>query len=122
MTTLSKYVRVSVKILLLLISLFLFVFSLLSGSAEYGGGIHGIIRNSPNALPWAGLLVANYLVFKWEKFGGILLIILGIASIFFFSFWRNYFVLFVISLPLIVLGTILLLTKVSSKENVITES
>jgi hypothetical protein len=87
-----------------MISLFWFTFALLSGSADYGGGLKGIIMNSPNALPWAGLLIFVYFTFKWELVGGILLSFMGLFTIFAFNAFKHHFVFFIISLPLIILG------------------
>lgn len=116
MTGLVKYLRLVSKLVLLSLSFFLVGFSLLSGSEEYGGGLNGIIANSPNALPWLLLLGLNYLVYKWEKVGSIAIIFLGIFTVYFFNALQNPFVLFVISIPLIILGGFLLLTSFYNKQ------
>jgi len=51
---------------LLLFTILLFGFALLSGSEDYGGGIQGILKNGINALPWAilffrGVYINTYL-------------------------------------------------------------
>lgn len=69
---------------LLLISLLLFVFALLSGAE--GKGWHAILSNSPNAWPWLLLLLLNYLVWKKPKIAGVLIIIFGLAATYFFNF------------------------------------
>ncbi|SDS18517.1 hypothetical protein SAMN04515667_1600 [Formosa sp. Hel1_31_208] len=56
-SNLLKYIA---RYALLLIASLLFAFALLSGSEGYGGGIMGIVKNSPNALPWVVLM---FLVF-----------------------------------------------------------
>ena len=53
----AKILRYTARTILLFISIFWFVFALLSGAEEYGGGVKGIITNSPNALPWLLLFV-----------------------------------------------------------------
>jgi len=73
-----------------------FLFALLSGSEEYGGGFMGIIKNSHNTLPWALLFGLNYLVWKKELYGGIILAIFGLFIAWFFNFsgpnfWRTTF-------------------------------
>ncbi|HHB52203.1 MAG TPA: hypothetical protein ENK75_04055, partial [Saprospiraceae bacterium] len=61
-----------------------FLFALVSGSEAYGGGLMGIIKNSPNALPWALLLLLVGIAWKWEFLGGIL--ILALAAYLFYLF------------------------------------
>jgi len=58
-----------------------------------GGGITGIIHNSPNALPWLILLILAYIAFRWETLGGLLILSMGVFSIFFFRAPKNPFVL-----------------------------
>lgn len=83
---------------LLVLSVAVFVAALIFGSAEYGGGIIGIVKNSPNALPWALLLVVLFIAWKKEKIGGIMITLLGVALVYFFNFsgpnfWWSTFVL-----------------------------
>ncbi|HIE74271.1 MAG TPA: hypothetical protein EYQ06_08435 [Flavobacteriales bacterium] len=82
---------------LLTITSLVFVFALLSGSEDYGGGLMGIVKNSPNALPWLLLFGLNYLVWRKEFLGGIILTIFGIAITIFFNsgpnFWWSTFTL-----------------------------
>lgn len=94
---------------LLVLGILLFIFSLLSGADRLGGGIKGIIYNSPNALPWLILLIAIYIAFKWEMVGGLIILMMGLFTIFFFNAVENLFVLLVISIPLIVLGKLLVI-------------
>ena len=63
---------------LLIIGVLIFIFALLSGAEKLGGGIMGIIKNSPNALPWALLLILVYVAWKWELVGGIIVTGLGL--------------------------------------------
>ena len=49
---------------LLIIGVLIFIFALLSGAESKGGGVVGIIKNSPNALPWVFLLVLVYVAWK----------------------------------------------------------
>ena len=85
-----------------------FIFALLSGAEQYGGGVTGVIKNAPNALPWLLLFVFVYIVWKYEQIGGGLLIIAGIFSVYFFNALESVVVLFAVSLPLIILGSIFL--------------
>jgi len=97
-------------ILLFTLSILLFIFSLLSGAESFGGGVKGIINNFPNTIPWIFLLIAVFIAFKWQLIGGIIILIMGIFTIFFFNASENIFVLFGISTPLIVLAKLLIIT------------
>ena len=61
----TEIIRKISRYTLLLITTLVFIFALISGSEEYGGGFKGILKNSPNTLPWLLLLGMNYLV--WNK-------------------------------------------------------
>ncbi|MBT6809046.1 MAG: hypothetical protein HOA52_06130 [Flavobacteriales bacterium] len=78
--------RIIAQILLLLITIIVFIFALLSGSEGYGGGFMGIVKNSPNSLPWLLLFGLNYLVWKQELLGGIILTIFGLFITWLFNF------------------------------------
>ncbi|MBD79814.1 MAG: hypothetical protein CL840_12945 [Crocinitomicaceae bacterium] len=66
---------------LLAIGLVTFLFSLVSGSEAYGGGISGIVQNSPNAIPWIALLIALFVAWKNELLGGSIILLLGITLV-----------------------------------------
>jgi len=104
-----KIFRLTALIILTILNSLLFIFSLLSGAEMYGGGIKGIIMNSPNALPWLVLFIFIFIAWKWELLGGILIMLLGIFAFFFFHSYetRGYWALFITSLPLIILGGML---------------
>jgi hypothetical protein len=104
-------VAVALKYLLLGLTLLIFVFALLSGAEEFGGGLQGIVQNSPNALPWLGLLVVNFVVFKWQKIGGVLLTIFGVGTIFFFNTWQHPVTFLLLSLPLLVMGIFFMMAE-----------
>lgn len=106
----AKVIRDIARIVLLFLAVLLFVFSLLSGAESLGGGVKGIVNNFPNTLPWIILLVAVFVSFKWELIGGIIILLMGIFTIFFFNAFENLFVLLVISIPLIVLSKLLIIT------------
>lgn len=93
------------KIALLIITTLIFIFSLISGAEEVGGGLEGIIKNSPNALPWAILYFFLFITWKWELAGGIILILFSLFSFFFFKAYEpNLFILLVVVLPLLISG------------------
>ena len=97
---------------MLTISILVTVFALLSGSEDYGGGIIGIIKNIPNALPWVVLLVLIYIAWKWELIGGILITILGLFLMYFFNFnGSNFFIFpFMLTLLIIVFGSLFIIS------------
>jgi hypothetical protein len=78
--------RKTARILLFTITTLVFVFALLSGSEGYGGGFMGIVKNSPNALPWLLLFGLNYLIWKKELLGGFILTVFGLFITWFLNF------------------------------------
>ena len=95
---------------LLVFTLLIVAFALLSGSEGYGSGFKGVIQNAPNALPWLLLLIVNFIVWKSELAGSIILVVFAIAAALFFgAFTGNLFALFVITIPLIILGIMLMM-------------
>lgn len=98
---------------LLGLSILLLIFALISGSESFGGGLEGIIKNSPNALPWLGLLLIAILSFKRPQQGGYLTVIAGFVLMYFFNFrGENFFLLtFVFCLLIILLGFILIISE-----------
>jgi hypothetical protein len=79
---------------LLILGILVFLFALVSGSEGFGGGIMGIIKNSPNALPWLALLLFVLVAWKWELIGGIIITLLGVAMFYFFNFvGLNFFII-----------------------------
>jgi len=104
----AKFLRYFARSILILVAGFWFVFALLSGGEEMGGGIKGVLLNSPNALPWLPLFGLVYIAWKWEMIGGILIAMMGVFTIFAFNTIREGITFFLISLLLIVLGGCLL--------------
>lgn len=90
------------KILLLVMAIVWLVFALMSGAEG-----SGTFKNLPNALPWVILLVFACVAFRWQILGGILIILFGVFTIIFFSALEFIWILFIISLPLIILGSLL---------------
>ena len=108
----AKTLRYTAGGILLVITCLVFMFALLSGAERYGGGVKGILLNSPNALPWFLLLIFVFIAWKWELAGGIVITLTGLLTIFFFDFYNPKALpgLFVISLPLIILGGLFILS------------
>jgi hypothetical protein len=79
----------------------------------------GIVKNSPNAFPWLLLLGLNYLVWKKELLGGIILTIFGLFITWFFNFsginfwWTTFAFTFFITL----LGVIFILLGLKKIKN-----
>ena len=100
---------------LVVLSSFWFIFALLSGAEEYGGGFSGVLKNSPNALPWLILFVITYIAWKRELIGGIGIIIAALFSVYFFETYRSLVVFLGISFPLFTIGSFLILSWHLSK-------
>jgi hypothetical protein len=98
---------------LLILGILVFLFALLSGSEGYGGGIMGIIKNSPNAIPWAILLILVLVAWKWELIGGILIVVLGIAMFYLLIWGTLFFSLFTFLLTIIItiLGSFFIVSR-----------
>ena len=103
-----------VIIILTLFALFWFLFALLSGASEAGGGLQGLMYNSPNALPWLVLLGLIYLAWRWPLAGGLSIVAMGFAAVPFFNARESIFVFLLIPSPLILLGAALVLIGVAS--------
>ena len=97
---------------LLIIASLMFVFALLSGSEGNGNIISGIIKNSPNTLPWLVLLAIVFISWKRELIGGILITAIGFTMMYFFNFaGTNFFlVTFLLTLLITLLGIFQLLS------------
>jgi hypothetical protein len=114
----AKILRYIARYTLLIFGVLVFVFALLSGSETFGGGIKGILKNSPNAIPWLILLVLVVVAWKWELVGGILITLLGIAALIFFGIFSANFstgTLIICLIPF-VLGSFLILSWWLSRE------
>ncbi len=114
------YLRNVARYVLLAIGVLTFIFALLSGSEEYGGGLKGIVYNSPNALPWLVLLILVFVAWKWELIGGILITLLGIFFLFFFvlSGSNFFFVTLIITLIPIIFGSFFIISWYLTKNDI----
>jgi hypothetical protein len=106
------------RILLLTITTIVFAFALLSGSEEYGGGFMGIIKNSPNTLPWLLLFGLNYLAWKRELVGGSIIAVFGLTISWFFNFSGGRFDIMVFSMTslITILGFIFIYLGINKTE------
>ncbi len=108
---LAKYLRGTARYTLLVVFSLVFVFALISGSGDYGGGIKGIIYNSPNSAPWLLFLILLFVAWKWELIGGILIILLGFGAMYFFCFpWKGFEFAFYLSLVIIIFGSFFIIS------------
>jgi len=84
----------------------------MSGCEEYGGGFSGILKNSPNALPWLLLLVLAGVARKWQFTGGILITLIGIGLLYFFGIFDSEYqtATLIIALFPVILGSLLILS------------
>lgn len=104
--------RFTARYSLLTLGVLVFIAALIFGAGDYGGGIMGIIKNSPNALPWALLLVTVFIAWKKEMVGGIIIMIFGVGLVYFFNFsgpnfWWSTFIM---TLLIPILGSFFLLS------------
>ncbi|MDX2361160.1 MAG: hypothetical protein QNK23_10155 [Crocinitomicaceae bacterium] len=108
----ANILRAFARFGLLVIGLLLFGFALISGSEELGGGFMGIVKNSPNALPWLVILVLVFIAWKWEFVGGVLITTVGLLLFIFFNLMGpNFFLVTAIFTGTIVLfGTFFILS------------
>ena len=113
----AVYLGRTVKGVLLVVTLFWLLFTLFSGSEEMGGGLAGIARNSPNAIPWVLLLVFVIIAIKREVLGGILVITSGVVSFILLDAADSPLILWMISLPLTVMGSLLIVSSYFSRDH-----
>lgn len=97
---------------LLILGILVFIFALLSGAEGYGGGFEGVIKNSPNALPWLILLILVYVAWRWELLGGIIITLLGLSMVYYFNFnGSNFFIsTFILTLLITLLGYLFIIS------------
>jgi len=96
------------KILAILYAGLFTVFAVLSG-AENIDGVKGLLLNLPNVAPWLLVWVALFVAWKSPRLGGILFLLLAVASMLFFNSYKEIILFSVISLPLIVIGILFLI-------------
>ncbi len=101
-----------------IISILVFGFSLVSGAESYGGGFTGILKNSPNALPWMALIVLAIVSWRSALLGGILTTLFGIVVVYFFNFTGpNFFLItFIMTSSIVLLGLMLLASHLINKK------
>lgn len=105
----KKVLFLAPRILAIAYILFLAIFSFLSMNNQEIGVIIKLIPS---------LLLAIILIFTWKKpvAGGVIFLILGIAFTFIFSTARTTLTFVLVSLPPILVGILLLLSKILKRE------
>lgn len=112
-----KIIKQLPLLLLLVLDIFWLLFALFSG-VPAGSDFRGIMSNSLNTLPWLILLAAIIVAWRFRLAGGILVFLLGVASVFFFDVFKAPVVFFFVSLPLLLIGLWLLITGLRSRRAV----
>ena len=114
-----KIVRNSALAILFILCILLICFSLFSGSEALGGGLTGVLKNSPNSLPWILLLIILIIARKRNVLGGFLILIFGVGITYFFNFMgQNFFLTtFIVCLLIILLGILVLFTGATIAKN-----
>ena len=108
----ANYFRNISRYALLILTVLALIFALLSGAGLNGGGVYGIVRNSPNALPWLILLSMIYVAWKWELIGGIIISLTGIFMMYFFHVFSSKFHIatLILTLMIFLLGTFFMMS------------
>jgi len=68
--------------------------------------------------PGTAFLAAGWLAWRWPLIGGIVLVLLGACSVWFFHTYRNFFTLLLVSLPPIIAGLLFLASHFTGKREV----
>jgi hypothetical protein len=125
MKTSDKILYWSPRILGILIILFIsmFAFDSFSPGNTLGQNLTALLIH---LLPSIGLLILLLIAWKWELIGGIILILAGIAwGVFIYginlhrtgSVGKSFFVVFTLSVPLIIAGILFILVHYSKKKS-----
>lgn len=106
MEKLAVFFRYTALFALLTVGILVFCFAFMSGAETENSIVIGILKNSPNALPWLAILVLTWLAWKYELMGGILITQLGGFLVYFFNFSGPNFFLstFFLTLLITILG------------------
>lgn len=94
--------------IILTLAILMTLFAAVSG-AEHG--VMGLVRNLPNAIPWAFILVLAILNFKHRVIVGLLFLAFGIFSAVFFKAYEDPVVFLIIVVPWLVFGVLNLFVR-----------
>lgn len=87
----AKILRNIARYTLLFLISITFIFALLSGSKDYGEGFTGILKNSPNTLPWLLLFLLLFIAWKRKLLGGIIVTLFGLYLMYFFYSPQHFY-------------------------------
>lgn len=109
----ANVLRYIARVGMLVLGTLVFLFALVSGAEAYGGGLYGVFRNAPNALPWALLLLLTALAWKRERLGGVAVTLFGMGLVIFFNLisYNFFMVTFIITTLVVVLGLFFVLSS-----------
>lgn len=113
----ADVLRYTARSLMLILSTMFIIFAMLSGAEQYGGGIMGVIKNSPNAMPWVLLLLLSVVAWKKELIGGIIITALGCFVVYYFNFTnpRIWWEVFFATLVFPILGSFFIISNLLRK-------
>lgn len=86
----TRFYRISARVLGLVYGILIFIFALFSGAEAGGNSFDAILKNSPNALPWLVYLLIVLIAWKRELIGGLLLVVFGVFFLFFFGVFEHF--------------------------------
>jgi len=88
------------------------LFGLLSGLGE-GLDVLGVIMHL--TVPGLIFLAAALVAWRWERAGGVLLIVEGVLALFYFPFAREPFGLLTLALPPVIAGALFFIDRLTAK-------
>jgi len=114
--------RTAARILLGVIVAFWGIFAFISGATE--PGLIGVLKNSPNAIPFALLGLLYYWAWKKPFSGGIAVMVLGFLMFILFRMYRIFSgdfeplgVILAIFLPVEIAGVLFILASKKSRQH-----
>ena len=104
-----KIYRNIIRWILLIFSIVVFTYSLFSSLISTDSSIKGLINNTPDNFTWLILLGINWIVWKSELTGSIILAIFAIVSgMLNNAFTDNSFLLYTVIIPIFIISILLI--------------
>jgi hypothetical protein len=93
-------IKIIARIIAFVVSIFWFWFAIesMTGISDFVG-----------LIPWILLLLCSFIAYSYKFVGGILIILFGIVSFFFFNAFQNLPVLLGLSIPLMISGALFII-------------
>lgn len=104
----ESWISIGAILLLAIWSAVILLFALMSGAEAAEGTVIGVVAGAPNVFPWLIPFVLLYVTWKRQIIGGFLFLLFGVATILFLGTYQTPSALVIISVPVIVLGLILM--------------